>query len=266
MVSPTCRWATTNGCGHDLEAEYALGGGLLHPRAGERAESAALEVGGDASQHLGEVCAGAAAGVEYVDVVGGQPFGDAEIVLQGSVDAGYHVSDDLGGGVPDAELLAEDGVEGLQEGLVEVGDGRALAEPVEEGAAVDAVEGGGGPVQHLDQAQGLEPSGVGELLEERPQDGGAEVPDGGAPVERPGGRRGLAGPEHPGGEDAVEEGLHEGGPEEGGAALALEADTQGILQRGADGVERRLVARCLYAGQAVSRVGGEQPCEVPRLD
>ena len=92
------------------------------------------------------------------------------------------------------------------------------------------------------------------------------MPDGGAPVERSGGRRGLAGPEHPGGEDAVEEGLHEGGAEEGGAALALEADSQGLLQRGADGPQRRLVARRLYAGQAVSRVGGEQPCEVLRLD
>ena len=148
------------GGGHDLEAEYALGGGLLHAGAGEGAESAALEVGCDASQHLGEVCAGAAAGVEYVDVVGGQPFGDSEVVLQGPVDAGDHVSDDLGGGVPDAELLAEGGVEGLQEGLVEVWDGLALAEPVEEGAAVDAVEGVGGPVQHLDEAQGLEASGV----------------------------------------------------------------------------------------------------------
>ena len=148
------------GCGHDLEAEYALGGGLLHAGAGERAEAAALEVGGDASQHLGEVRAGAAAWVEYVDVIGGQPFGDSEVVLQRPVDAGDHVSDDLGGGVPDAELLAEDGVEGLQEGLVEVWDGLALAEPVEEGAAVDAVEGVGGPVQHLDEAQGLEASGV----------------------------------------------------------------------------------------------------------
>ena len=142
-------------CGHDLEAEHALGGGLLDAGAGEGAEAAALKVGGDASQHLGEVCAGAAAGVEHVDVIGGQAFGDSEVVLQRTVDAGDHVSDDLGGGVPDAELLAEDGVEGLQEGLVEVGDGRALAEPVEEGAAVDAVKGCGGPIQHLDEAQGL---------------------------------------------------------------------------------------------------------------
>ena len=108
MVSPTWRCATTNGGGHDLEAEDSLGGCLLHPRAGERAESAALEVGGDASQHLGEVRAGAAAWIEYVDVIGGQPFGDAEVVLQGLIDAGDHVSDDLDGGVPDAELLAEE--------------------------------------------------------------------------------------------------------------------------------------------------------------
>ena len=65
-----------------------------------------FEVGGDAAHHLGEIRAGAAAGVEYVDVIGGQPFGDAEIVRQRPVDAGDHVSDDLGGGVPDAELFA----------------------------------------------------------------------------------------------------------------------------------------------------------------
>ena len=140
--------------GHYLEAEDAAGGGALHLRPCEGSEAAVLEVGCDAAQDLGEVCAGAAAGVEDVDVVGGQAVGDAEVVLEGAVDAGDHVAHDLDGGVPDAELLAECGVEGLEEGLVEVGDGLALAEAVEEGVAVDAVEGGGGPVEHLDESRG----------------------------------------------------------------------------------------------------------------
>ena len=90
-----------------------------------------MEVGGDAAQDLGEIRARAAAWIEDVDVVGGQAVGDAEVVLQGAVDAGDHVPHDLSRCVPDAELLAEVGVEGLQEGLVEVGDGLSLAEAVE---------------------------------------------------------------------------------------------------------------------------------------
>ena len=148
------------GRGHDLEAEDALGGRPLHVGTCECAEAAVLEVVGDAAQDLGEVCAGAAAWVEDVDVIGGQAVGDAEVVPEGAVDAGDHVPHDLGGGVPDAQLLAEVGVEGLQEGLVEVGYGLSLAEAVEEGDAVDAVECGGGPVEDLDEAQGLEASWV----------------------------------------------------------------------------------------------------------
>ena len=87
--------------------------------------------------------------------------GDAEVVPEGAVDAGDHVSHDLDGCVPDAELLAECGVEFLEEGLVEVLYGLALAEAVEEGVAVDAVEGCGGPVEHLDESEGLEAAGVG---------------------------------------------------------------------------------------------------------
>ena len=146
--------------GHDLESEDAPGGGLLDAGAGESAESAILKVGGYASQYLGEVCAGAAAGIEHVDVLGGETVGDVEVVLEGAVDAGDHVAHHFGGCVPDAKLLAEVGVEGLQERLVEVWDGRSLAETVEEGGAVHAVECGGCPVEHLDESKRLESSGV----------------------------------------------------------------------------------------------------------
>ena len=86
------------------------------------------------------------------------------------------------------------------------------------------------------------------------------------PVEPASGRRSLPCPEHPGGEDAVEEGLDEGGAEECRAAVALEADAEGLLQGGADGMERGRVAGGLDAGQAVAGVGGEEPCQVLRLD
>ena len=101
---------------------------LLDPRAGKRAEAASFEVGGDAAQHLGEVGSSAAAGVEHVDVLRRQPVRDAEIVLQRLVHAGHHVADDFGGRVPDAQLLAQAGVEGFQERLVEIGHRLALVE------------------------------------------------------------------------------------------------------------------------------------------
>ena len=161
-------------CERDLETEYALGGGLLDAGACESAEAMVLEVGGDASQHLGEVRTGAAAGIEHIDVLGGQTIGDAEVVFEGAVDAGDHVAHHLVGGVPDAKLLTEVGIESLQERLVEVLYGLALTEAVEERLAVHAVQGGGGPVEHFDETQRLQLAGVGELQEERPEHGGRE--------------------------------------------------------------------------------------------
>ena len=40
-------------------------------------------------------------------------------------------------------------------------------------------------------------------------------------------------PQHPGGEDAVEQGLHQGRVEEARALLALEAHPEGLFERGA---------------------------------
>ena len=68
--------------GHDLEAEDALGCGLLDPGSGQSAQTASLKIGFDPAQHLGEVCTRAAARIEHVDVLRRQPVGDAEIVLE----------------------------------------------------------------------------------------------------------------------------------------------------------------------------------------
>ena len=83
---------------------------------------------GDLVQHLDEVGAGAAAGVEDDDARVGETVGDVELLAQHGVDARDHVLDDLGRRVPDAELLAQLGVERLEEGLVEVLHGVALLE------------------------------------------------------------------------------------------------------------------------------------------
>ena len=119
------------------------------------------------------------------------------------------------------ELLAQIGVEGLQERLIEVGDGLPLPKAGEKRVPVDAVEGGCCPVEHLDQAQ-------------RPQAGRGWTAAGTAPCSTgtrryqtavrqsncaglypPARQRSVLGggvcarPQHPGGEHTVEQGLHQ---------------------------------------------------------
>ena len=67
---------------------------------------------------------------------------------------------------------------------------------------------------------------------------------------------------HPGRKDAVKEGLHQRGAEEGRAPLALEADAQRLLQCRPHGVQRGCVARGFHARQAVAGVGCQQPGQV----
>ena len=55
-------------------------------------------------------------GVQDVDVLGGQPVLDAQVVLQGTVHPGHHVTDHLGGGVPDAHLLSQAGSKASRKG------------------------------------------------------------------------------------------------------------------------------------------------------
>ena len=252
------------GGGHDLEAENAPGRRLPHPRPRQRAQPPALEVGGDPPQNFGQIGARAAAGVENVDVLRRQPVGDAEIALERVVHAGDHVAHDFGRGVPDAEPLFERGVEGLQKRLVEIGNRLALVEAGEEGGPVHAVERGGRPVQRLHQVEQPEASGSGHLLKQGGERGDAQMPDRLSPVE-PLARR-VPRPKRPGGEHAVEEGLHDGRVEKARSALALEADAQGFFQRapqGGQGAAARVDR--FHAREAVPRVGGQQPGQILRL-
>ena len=91
------------------------------------------------------------------------------------------------------------------------------------------------------------------------------MPDSVVPVEPPGRRRRLPRPQHPGGEDAVEQRLHQRRMEEARALLALEADAQRLLQRQPHRLERRRIVSRLDPRQPVAGVGGEQPSQVLRL-
>ena len=82
------------------------------------------------------------------------------------------------------------------------------------------------------------------------------------PVESDSGCRRLPRPDHPGGEDPVEQGLHQGGTEEGGAIVALKAHAQGFFQGCAHRSEGRRVAGYFDSCQAVPGVGRQQPGHV----
>ena len=154
-----------------------------------------------------------------------------------------HVADDLAWGVPDTELLAELGVEGFEEGLIKVVDGVGFVESSKE-AGLDTVEGVGGMIEDLDDLDGVECPALGDGVEELAEDGDSEVVGGETPVEGSAGSFAFGGaaPEDPGGKDAVEKGLDEGGEEEVFALVALEGDTEGVLQGG------------LYGGEGSERV------------
>ena len=133
---------------------------MLHPRTGERAKALSFQIDGDAAQHFGEIGPGAAARVEHVDVLRREAIRDAEIVLECLVHAGDHVADHFRRRVPDAQLLAQVGIEGFQERLVEVRHRFAFVEAGEEGHAVHPVERRRRPIQHFDEIQPLQPAGA----------------------------------------------------------------------------------------------------------
>jgi hypothetical protein len=173
-----------------------------------------------------------------------------------------HILNNFGRGVPDAELLAEFGVEGFEERLVEVLDGLGFDEAGEEFGALDAVEGGRGPIENFDKAKGTEPGGGGDLLEKSLDHGDVQGPSGGAPIEIAFAMGIFLVPEDPGGEDTVEKCLDEGGAEEMLAFIVLELHAEGFLEGGADGGEGRKISDGFDAGACVAGVGGEEEGDV----
>ena len=114
-------------------------------------------------------------GSRTTDVPAREALGKIEVFLQRAIHAGDHVFHDLRRGVPDAELLAQLGVELGEEGLVEILHGFAESEALVEGGAFHEGERGLGPVEHILQSQHAELLRMGELMKERAQDGQAEV-------------------------------------------------------------------------------------------
>ena len=251
------------GCGQEFKAEEALLRGLLHVGSGEHAFAARLGQGlVNLPQHLDEIRAGAAAGVEDEDARVGETVGDVQFLAQHGVHAGDHVFDNLRRGVPDAQFLAQRGIERLEERLVEILHGVGLDELREEGPAVHAVERGGGPVEHFHQAERAELRRRGDLLEQGLDHRDMERPRGGLPVEGVRARGVFLVPQHPRREDPVEERLHERGAEEVLALVRLELHAQRLLQRGADGGERGQIPGRLDAGAGVAGVGGEKEGDI----
>ncbi len=251
--------------GQDFKAEDALRGGLLHVRRDQGVAAFGLERLGDALQHFQQIRARAAARVQDDDVGVGEAVVEPQFLSQDRIDAGHLVLDDLRRGVPDAEFLPQVGVEGLQERLVEVLDGVLVLEPLEEFGAVHAVQGGGGPVQDLHEAETAEFAGRGYLFVQCTDEGHAQGPLGNAPVEGVRARRPVPVPEHPGGEDAVEDRLHERGAKEVFPVLAGELHAEGFFKGRPHGGQGRQVLVPLDAGAGVAGVGGEEPGHVLRV-
>ena len=134
---------------HDLETEHPPRGGGFHPRPRQRSQALAFQVGGDAAQHCRQIGAGAAAGVQHHHVLRGQAVPDVQVLFEGVVHPRHHGLHHLRGCVPDAQLLAQGGIKGFQEGFIEVGHRLASGETREEGGAVHPFQGGGAPVQHF---------------------------------------------------------------------------------------------------------------------
>src|ERR1019366_6230242 len=182
------------------------------------------------------------------------------------IDALDHVFDDLFWCVPDAEVPAKLGIERFKERFVEVGNGLIFAEGIEEGG-LDAVEGFSSKIEDFLELDGVERAGVGHFAEELAKDRNAEVVSGKSPIKvrARSAAFGCATPEHPGGEDAVKEGLDKGGAEEVLASFAFESHAERFLQGLLDGVEageRMVFGAC--AG--FSRVGREEPAYFLGLD
>ncbi len=220
------------GRGQQFEAEDAADGRPLQPLGQQRPRPLLRQRGVDAAQHLHQIGPRAATRVEHDHPLVGQPVGQPQLLAQHAVDALHLIAHDLRRRIPDAQLLAQFGVIGAQERLIEVLHSVVFLETAEKCRPVDAVEHRPGPVERLVDAQRLQAAGRGDLVEQVADHGHVERPGRLVPVEaavRPVGH--VAAPQHPRREDAIEQRLHQRGPEEVLAALPLEAHAQRPLQR-----------------------------------
>jgi hypothetical protein len=174
-----------------------------------------------------EIGASTTAGIEDTDGGAGEAEWLIEFGAKKMVYAFDHVSDDFFWGVPDSEFLAKIGVEGLQEGLVKVGDRFIFAKVFKE-RRLNPVEGITGKVENLLKLDGIQCSRVRYFAEELSEDWDAKVVGGNAPVETGAGRAGFGGatPQNPGRENTVKESLDESRAEKVLAFVTLELDAE----------------------------------------
>ena len=213
-------------------------------------------------QHLDEIRAGAAAGIEHEHARIGQAVGNVQLLAQRGIHAGDLILHNLRRRVPHAQLLAQLGVERLQEGFVKILDGVRLQKLFKEDGAIHAVERGGRPVQRLHQTERAELGGRGHLLEQRLDHRHVQSPRGGFPIKIIFAPGIFLVPQHPGGKHAVEQRLDQRGAEEMFALFRLELHAERFFQRGADGVQRGQVAGLFHAGAGVARIRGEKKSDL----
>ena len=135
------------GSRENFEAEDAIFGGFFQIGGDEGIAATLFESFVDAIENFDEIRAGAAAGIEHVDIFVGETVGKIEFFAEDGVHASDHIFDNFRRGVPDAEILAEFRVEGLEERFVKILDSVGLLEFCEKGGTVDAVENARSPVE-----------------------------------------------------------------------------------------------------------------------
>src|SRR5207249_3596492 len=99
-----------------------------------------------AVEHFHEIRTSAAARIEHVHVLVREAERQTQFLAEHSVNPFHHVLDDFGWRVPHAQLLAQLGVKGFEEGFIEVLDGVRFLESIKKRAAIDAVQNQSCPV------------------------------------------------------------------------------------------------------------------------
>jgi hypothetical protein len=256
------------GRGHDLEAKDAGEGGGAEAAGNEGGIIARIieQSPMDAMKDGSEIGSGSAARIEDADGGTGQAEGLVELGAEEMVNASNHILDDFFRGIPDAEILAELGIEGFKEWLVEVGDCIIFTKSIEEGG-LHAIEGFTGEIENFLQLEGVKRAGFRDFTEELAEHGDTEIVGGESPIEMRAGNAAFRSttPENPCGEDAVEEGLDEGGTEEVLSLFSFKTDAERFLESGFDGVE---AAQWMVfgAGASFTSVRGQEPCYIFGLD
>lgn len=251
---------------HDLEPEDAAGRGFAQPVRERIAKSMVVQIVTNPMQHGVDEPAGPAARIENIDARVGETVRDLQFILERPIHTRDHVIDNFGRGIPDAELLAQDGVECCQERFVEVLNRLPLVETRHELGRVDAIERVTGPVEHLCQPKRPKLCGRSQLLEQRRDERHVKVPTRRAPVEPFRIARRVPRPDHPSRKQPVKQGLHERRPEEAITSFAFERDAECVLERLAYGLQRLdPIAGCFDPGKRIACVGCKKPRDILRL-